>query len=156
MRGRGRCRIFEGRRLPEEYSTGGRRRQCGHTDECVAKGFNNRLQSVVTAGAAANADANGAKRQRDVVGQDDDALRHDVVFARQRADRFAREIHVRRRFCQDDLLVAHACLAHVDGGEELLLHGHLKFLGECVDGHKPGVVTGLRVLRTRLPSPITR
>lgn len=70
-------------------------------DIFCSKGFNDRTNTVVSSLAACFAESDFPKFHIDVIGDDDNILREDLVEMSTRSDAFSGEIHVGLRFQED-------------------------------------------------------
>ena len=114
--------------------------------------INDALDPVVAAVASAPADARHADVEIDVVKQNEDFFRRDLVEMRSSLNGDAGGVHICQRLHEKQPLAAKVRLR----GERLeALPGNLDLQarGQQVKGHKTGIVTGFLVLGTRIAEP---
>ena len=102
--------------------------------------------------AAAALHAHVARRQVDVVVDDDHVAQVDAVLLGEFLDRTPRDVHERLGLGQDEVLVGKADDRHLRATLVLPVGG-AKVVGKQVDSEKPGIVPGSLILRARISKP---
>ena len=97
-------------------------------------------QAVVRAGAAARLEAQGAQGQRQVVGDDEQAVLVDVLLVEPVAHGVAAQIHIGGGLEQEELASAHTALGHI--AVAAVVENNIGRFCESVQYHIADVVAG--------------
>ena len=115
--------------------------------ECLsADMLNDGFHAVVTTCGAVGANADGAERECDVVGDDDEILGFEVEEIEGLTNGFTRCVHVGGWFDQDELASVDVSFSDDGAMSDIQLPRKTQLLCQHVDDDKPGVVTGAFVV----------
>lgn len=112
----------------------------------------NILQPVMPASRAGESQAQSPRRQRDIVQQDPDILRRDLIEPRDHPHRFAGEVHEGHRADEQHLLTTNIAFP-VDGAIIPLRDRDIVPFRQPLDDLEADIMPCSRVLRARIAQP---